>query len=196
MTLTFWYKSKGNVGHVCAVWTECKSISVSSKVTLFHHISLGSKAFWLFVSKMVHEVIFSGMMLVAKFGDLGKIVSGWYLFSTFLKFLSEMPLLRLSRTITSHPSIPLFLPKNLPVLRHPPPSDSWCFSAIFCLTHQEFFICWFQLFVYNLSRFCVYTESAHATYRGTASFLTPTGCTVLRKLGQGGPTHTVNGPRP
>ena len=109
MTLTFWYKSKGNVGHVCAVWTECKSISVSSKVTLFHHISLGSKAFWLFVSKMVHEVIFSGMMLVAKFGDLGKIVSGWYLFSTFLKFLSEMPLLRLSRTITSHPSIPLFL---------------------------------------------------------------------------------------
>ena len=38
--------------------------------------------------------------------DLGKIVSGWYLFSTFLKFLSEMPVLRLSRTITS---IPVFL---------------------------------------------------------------------------------------
>lgn len=102
----FWYKRKGNVGRVYAIWTECKTISVSSKAILFHHISLGSKAFWLFVSKMVHEVIFSGMVLAAKFGDLGKIVSGWYLFSTFLKFLSEMPVLRLSRTITS---IPVFL---------------------------------------------------------------------------------------
>lgn len=105
----FWYKRKGNVGHVYAVWTACKTISVSSKEILFHHISLESKAFWLFVSRIVHEVIFSGMVLVAKLGVLVKIVNGWYLFSTFLKFLSEMPLLRLSRTITSHPSIPLFL---------------------------------------------------------------------------------------
>ena len=28
------------------------------------------------------------------------------------------------------------------------------------------------------------------TYRGTASFLTSTGCTVLRKHGQGGNTHS------
>ena len=36
----------------------------------------GIKGILVFVSKMVHEVIFSGMVLVAKFGDLGKIVSG------------------------------------------------------------------------------------------------------------------------
>lgn len=40
---------------------------------------------------------------------LMKIVSGWYLCSTSLKFLSSMSLLRLSRTISSHPSTSPFL---------------------------------------------------------------------------------------
>lgn len=64
---------------------------------------------WLFVSKMVHEVIFNGMEVGAKLGGFGKIVSGWYLFSTFSKFFSEMSLLRLSRTITLNASTCVFL---------------------------------------------------------------------------------------